>query len=671
MIVLSVSVSSLENITTNLQQYLSMDDAKTSGTTAIDSTDTLNGTITGLITGGEGVNSQAYEWDTNTDLLNTNSYHNYNAGSLSVWFNSTSWANDPMILYKFGSGPQHGYIEWSTTLRYYEPGNKLAIDFGSPSTDAWYHLVLTTDGTTQKGYIDGEEVDTKISSVDLFTGDYDLILGHSSYGDFTGSMDEFAVWNRAITPSEVVYLYNSGAGNFYPFEEASTFSLNVMSIFSDPVTENVSTSMRFNVSWESHNITAISSKLFYNGSYRNASLILGSISLNSTLYEVNVTPPSFNDDNMTQSFHWNYTLTNSSTVQYYVTNNENHTVNWVYGSVPPVITTIYPLDMARYTVGLFNLSFSVVDPHLFAYNYTVLNSSGVVLYQNETTDLNVSSVTVTREVNLSYGNYTLNISTSDDHTFGSLHGLTYEVDWTGINFCRDVTCKKVWFGYYLNGGFHFLTSAIRDNYNISANIYLTSRNEYKFNMLFKKPVSNVKFGFAIPDLQGLYLRDASIGHFVWRDWYLDFQDLIWTGYNISYKKVVGYHLIYTDTSFCTLNVGEMCELDPSVGGLNIANTTITFEVYPVSNTSSSVTSSNNDVGSLSADSLDVLQSVSNVSVDDPVKKFFGLYAPVKIGFLPSWLKFKWFFKLNGDSIVGIYYYILILLALYFGFIKKY
>lgn len=35
---------------------------------------------------------------------------------------------------------------------------------------------------------------------------------------FYGKIDEFAIYNKVLTESEILKLYNSGSGNQYPFE---------------------------------------------------------------------------------------------------------------------------------------------------------------------------------------------------------------------------------------------------------------------------------------------------------------------------------------------------------------------------------------------------------------------------------------------------------------------
>jgi hypothetical protein len=82
----------------------------------------------------------------------------------------------------------------------------------------WHHLVVTYDGTNSLIYLDGVQVQSLATTFTSFAGfpfgiGYD---GQSLYSD--AQNDEVGLWSRAISSSEVLYLYNSGSGRPYPFE---------------------------------------------------------------------------------------------------------------------------------------------------------------------------------------------------------------------------------------------------------------------------------------------------------------------------------------------------------------------------------------------------------------------------------------------------------------------
>lgn len=89
----------------------------------------------------------------------------------------------------------------------------------------WYHLVLTYDGTTVTGYINGISIGTIAASgngsgTNLDNFAIGAAIGSGNY--VKGVMDEVGVWTRALSSTEVSQLYNSGSGFSYPFVPGPT-----------------------------------------------------------------------------------------------------------------------------------------------------------------------------------------------------------------------------------------------------------------------------------------------------------------------------------------------------------------------------------------------------------------------------------------------------------------
>lgn len=89
---------------------------------------------------------------------------------------------------------------------------------GNPiDTSVWVHLVTTYDGDSSRLYVNGIQ-----QTANAFSGLIDSCIGgglrfgfdHLRYlastGDpFHGSIDDIAIWNRALAPSEITGLYNA------------------------------------------------------------------------------------------------------------------------------------------------------------------------------------------------------------------------------------------------------------------------------------------------------------------------------------------------------------------------------------------------------------------------------------------------------------------------------
>jgi len=103
----------------------------------------------------------------------------------------------------------------------------------SLSTGTWYHVVAAYDNTTKDitYYLDGSTVSTALSAssfLDNVNAPFQIGAGNSNAGTperyFDGLIDEFGIWNTALTSGNVTTLYNSGNG--IPYLDATTVSGN-------------------------------------------------------------------------------------------------------------------------------------------------------------------------------------------------------------------------------------------------------------------------------------------------------------------------------------------------------------------------------------------------------------------------------------------------------------
>jgi hypothetical protein len=92
---------------------------------------------------------------------------------------------------------------------------------GNLYDNAWHHIVLTWDGTTVKCYFnntnDPTENETWSNTISHDAADIYIGSNSSNIRHYEGSLDEFGIWNRALTITEIGLLYNSGAGLSHPF----------------------------------------------------------------------------------------------------------------------------------------------------------------------------------------------------------------------------------------------------------------------------------------------------------------------------------------------------------------------------------------------------------------------------------------------------------------------
>ncbi len=105
-------------------------------------------------------------------------------------------------------------VEWA--LGYWET---YGGSFGPTRIDdgRWHLIIGTTDGTTEKLFVDGvlDAQHTRTGTPAVQTNDFGIRIGSNAENtarDFDGWLDETVVWNRALSQTEITSLYNGGQG---------------------------------------------------------------------------------------------------------------------------------------------------------------------------------------------------------------------------------------------------------------------------------------------------------------------------------------------------------------------------------------------------------------------------------------------------------------------------
>ncbi|XLQ20559.1 MAG: DUF2341 domain-containing protein [Candidatus Moraniibacteriota bacterium] len=131
----------------------------------------------------------------------------------SIWVYADDWSGWRSFFHKNTTTASNNdiYFEQNGGVLY----NYNTINTGSVvlATGRWQHLVYTADATRERLYVDGQVVADEPSQ---FTGTVNtnpMIIGGSGGGgeQIDGRMDEAAVWNRALSTTEISNLYRRGA----------------------------------------------------------------------------------------------------------------------------------------------------------------------------------------------------------------------------------------------------------------------------------------------------------------------------------------------------------------------------------------------------------------------------------------------------------------------------
>lgn len=185
---------------------------------------------------GAGLFDQAVELDGTGDnfyMLNSNTSMDYfdNATqiSMSIWFKINDLDNDQTLISKGAFSINNPFLIWrdeeaavsmrqetfsvivydGTDTARFEAANNQSINTG------WHHIVVTYQGGSSTGlrfYLDGIEdlnspVDTSAVESLNSNANYFRIGRSETTNELNGSLDEFRIFNRVLTPTEIQTLY--------------------------------------------------------------------------------------------------------------------------------------------------------------------------------------------------------------------------------------------------------------------------------------------------------------------------------------------------------------------------------------------------------------------------------------------------------------------------------
>lgn len=238
-----------------LLAYWDMND--TSGTTVADSSGNgLNATFVGTAgaTAGKFGNAASFNGSSYIDC-GTNSKLDLGAGNFtfSLWFQGAPDSFRWLMSYNGrGTKDSEGNFDPALVLTTYHTDQDTANSYFRPSygswfndpysyvgsttlnsSTEWYHLALTRDGTTLSGYVNGQSVFSSSQTAYNFVLNNSLLLGKLYDGpNFTGAMDDVAIWNQALTGSQIQSLYAGTATPANVVPEPSMITIMIAGAFS-------------------------------------------------------------------------------------------------------------------------------------------------------------------------------------------------------------------------------------------------------------------------------------------------------------------------------------------------------------------------------------------------------------------------------------------------------
>jgi hypothetical protein len=144
-----------------------------------------------------------------------------NAHSIACWIKSSDLSPNATIrtdiLGKDGTNPRQWVlqVEASGEIRNAVFTNNGEYTFNSSSTivaNQWYHIVKIWDGLVSKTFINGVLSGSMSTQGNMTSASHPIRFGYDPYyssNTYFGNIDDIGFWNRALTPAEVLSLYQA------------------------------------------------------------------------------------------------------------------------------------------------------------------------------------------------------------------------------------------------------------------------------------------------------------------------------------------------------------------------------------------------------------------------------------------------------------------------------
>jgi hypothetical protein len=164
-------------------------------------------------------NSGTFILDGSNDFINGDITSFDLTGDLSaeVWFNLSALANDWVRVIGKGDGINRTFGFWYNTpssaflyQRYGASGNVSGVYSISIQTNTWYHVIVTSSGSTHKIYLNGSDIQTQTGAGPFLSSSSTLKVGYGEIHTYhNGRIGLYRIYNRALTPQEVLQNYNA------------------------------------------------------------------------------------------------------------------------------------------------------------------------------------------------------------------------------------------------------------------------------------------------------------------------------------------------------------------------------------------------------------------------------------------------------------------------------
>jgi hypothetical protein len=137
--------------------------------------------------------------------------------SISLWFNYRNSQSAGLVSNRAGSSSSYN-LYLSTTNLILDIANQTTHQTTSTypvSLNTWYHVVATYNGSVMNLYVNGTLVRMQNQTGNIQSQTTNLFIGRYQSSYLNGSLDDVLIFNRALSSSEVLALYNATANQYY------------------------------------------------------------------------------------------------------------------------------------------------------------------------------------------------------------------------------------------------------------------------------------------------------------------------------------------------------------------------------------------------------------------------------------------------------------------------
>ena len=165
-------------------------------------------------------NNYSMNFDGVNDYIDTgDAFTSLTSFSISAWFKSDDTVSNSQAIVSSRiniiSSSKGVDIFLSNNILYARVYNNGATDITTAFTDTtdWHHVVMTYNGTTLEMYLDGVSQGTATGVYTNSAANWLIGKWNAGSNYFDGKIDEVAIWNTALTSTQVSEIYNGTGTN--------------------------------------------------------------------------------------------------------------------------------------------------------------------------------------------------------------------------------------------------------------------------------------------------------------------------------------------------------------------------------------------------------------------------------------------------------------------------